>query len=129
MNDITDLAARVRELEADRDSWRDQADQRVKDWDDMRQRAERAEAKYEDEIQMWRNACELMNRAEAERDALRAGEREWYGKLQAADAENEQLRGMLAGCYAKWREDADPLECEQLCTDIDAALAQEKFNG
>lgn len=71
MNDITDLAARVRELEADRDSWRDQADQRVKDWDDMRQRAERAEAKYEDEIQMWRNACELMNRAEAERDALR----------------------------------------------------------
>ncbi|CAG9172525.1 hypothetical protein CURE108131_22975 [Cupriavidus respiraculi] len=35
--------AHIRDLEADRDSWRDQASERLKDWVDMRVRAETAE--------------------------------------------------------------------------------------
>jgi hypothetical protein len=35
----TDHVSEVAELTADRDSWRDQASERVKDWDDMRQKA------------------------------------------------------------------------------------------
>lgn len=37
------LLSYARDLEADRDSWRDQASQRLKDWDVMRVRAETAE--------------------------------------------------------------------------------------
>jgi len=40
---ILSLIARIRELTSDRDSWCNQAADRLKDWDDMRQRAEAAE--------------------------------------------------------------------------------------
>ncbi|UXC37171.1 hypothetical protein [Cupriavidus gilardii] len=40
---IKHYGARIRELTSDRDSWCNQAADRLKDWDDMRQRAEAAE--------------------------------------------------------------------------------------
>ncbi|MBY4947048.1 hypothetical protein K6V92_10500 [Cupriavidus respiraculi] len=40
---ILALIAYARDLEADRDCWRDQASERLKDWVDMRVRAETAE--------------------------------------------------------------------------------------
>lgn len=41
------LAAQVADLKADRDSWSEQASARVEDWDEMRKRAEKAEAEVE----------------------------------------------------------------------------------
>ena len=41
---LRDQEAEIADLKVDRDSWADQASDRVKDWDDMRQRAEKAEA-------------------------------------------------------------------------------------
>ena len=43
--DGVDLRQAMMEMERDAKSWSDQCSDRVKDWDDMRQRAERAEAK------------------------------------------------------------------------------------
>ena len=39
--------ARIAELEADRDCWRDQASQRVADWDEMRKERDEAKADAE----------------------------------------------------------------------------------
>ena len=41
---LRDQEAEIADLKVARDSWADQASDRVKDWDDMRQRAEKAEA-------------------------------------------------------------------------------------
>ena len=40
-----EAADEIERLRADRDSWRNQASERVRDWDEMRQRAEHAEAR------------------------------------------------------------------------------------
>lgn len=44
---LAELEAQVRTLTADRDSWADQCSRRLADWDEMRQRAEKAEARLE----------------------------------------------------------------------------------
>lgn len=82
-DEIVRLRARVRELEADRDSWAQQADDRVKDWDDMRQRAERAES---------------------ERDALRA-DAERYRWLRVQEVRVYQNRDPY-GCMLAASENA-----------------------
>ncbi|ESH90754.1 hypothetical protein B551_0222550 [Cupriavidus sp. HPC(L)] len=43
IDEAMELVAHIRELTSDRDSWCNQAADRLKDWDDMRQRAEAAE--------------------------------------------------------------------------------------
>lgn len=45
---VNGLYARIADLQADRDSWSEQASERVKDWDEMRQRAEKAEAQLQE---------------------------------------------------------------------------------
>jgi hypothetical protein len=55
--EIDRQAAQIADLTADRDSWRDQASQRVKDWDDMRQERDKALARVgelEADAEMWR---------------------------------------------------------------------------
>ncbi len=78
------LLAEVERLRSDRDSWCQQASDRVADWDEMRRRAERAEAQAEadrrdaERYRVWRlqavtgsmpdHICEMMIRARTEAD-------------------------------------------------------------
>lgn len=66
---LRDQEAEIADLKVDRDSWADQASDRVKDWDDMRQRAEKAEALLQEALRyLDRNqgdACAVADRITA----------------------------------------------------------------
>lgn len=76
---IDSLTARLSAAEADRDSWAEQASQRLADWDEMRKRAEAAEDRAE--IAEQAHVC-----AAEERDFLREQVKDAEAKLAEVEA-------------------------------------------